>query len=54
MNIEALKVIALVVNAFGLGFALANVIWVFHVNPSPKKGKKGKDKTSKADCEGND
>lgn len=54
MEITILKLIAVVINSFGFGFALANTLWVFHVNPSDKKRKNGNDKTGKADGEGND
>ena len=54
MDITVLKLIAVVLSSFCLGFALANTLWVFRLNPSPKKRKNGDNKTSKSNGKGND
>ena len=54
VEITILKLIAVMLSSFSLGFAAANTLWVFHVNSSDKKRKNGNDKSGKTDGEGND
>ena len=54
MEITILKLIAVMLSSFSLGFAAANTLWVFHVNSSDKKRKNGNNKSGKTDGEGND